>query len=243
MRIRLHFAKTDAMRYTSHLDLHRAWERTIRRAGLPLAYTQGFRPHPRINLASALPLGFTSLDEVVDIWLETELPLEQLNFQLAKSLPPGLQVKSIEEVEAHLPALQVELLASEYQITLLEAVPDLDQQIEAVRSAETLPRVWRNKQYDLRPLIIEVQRIEDDPRGQQRLRLLISARESATGRPEEVILAVGGQPALARVQRTHLVFRQLDHPVLEGAPAKAEIIRNPATVLNSEETTHKQESP
>ena len=46
-----HFSKTDAMRYTGHLDLHRAWERTFRRAGLPLAYTQGFSPHPRINLA------------------------------------------------------------------------------------------------------------------------------------------------------------------------------------------------
>lgn len=243
MRIRLHFAKTEDMRYTSHLDLHRTWERTIRRAGLPLAYTQGFRPHPRINLASALPLGFTSLDEVVDIWLETELPLEQLNFQLAKSLPPGLQVKSIEEVEAHLPALQVELLASEYLVTLFEAIPDLDQQIEAVCSAESLPRVWRNKKYDLRPLIIEIHRIENDLTGKPRLRLLISARESATGRPEEVILAVGGQPELARVQRTHLVFRQLDHPVLEGAPANTEIIRNPPTVLNLEETTHERESP
>ena len=61
------------MRFTGHLDLHRAWERTFRRAGLPLAYSQGFNPHPRLNLASALPLGFTSEGEVIDVWLEQDL--------------------------------------------------------------------------------------------------------------------------------------------------------------------------
>ena len=66
IRLRIVFAKTEAMRYTSHLDLHRTWERTIRRANLPLAYSQGYNPHPRINLASALPLGFTSDCEVVE---------------------------------------------------------------------------------------------------------------------------------------------------------------------------------
>lgn len=78
MRLRLTFAKTDAMRFTGNLDLHRTWERTIRRAGLPLAYSQGFHPQPRLNLASALPLGFTSQFEMVDVWLENEMPLEQI---------------------------------------------------------------------------------------------------------------------------------------------------------------------
>ncbi len=59
-RLRLTFAKTAAMRYTGHLDLHTTWERTLRRARLPLAYSQGFHPQPKIQLASALPLGFTS---------------------------------------------------------------------------------------------------------------------------------------------------------------------------------------
>ena len=84
MRVRITFAKTDAMRFTGHLDLHRAWERTFRRAGLPLAYTQGFSPHPRINLASALPLGFTSERELVDIWLEQELPASAVTAALER---------------------------------------------------------------------------------------------------------------------------------------------------------------
>jgi len=93
MRLRIHFAKTEAMRYTGHLDLHRAWERTFRRAMLPLAYSQGFRPHPRINLGCALPLGFTSQDEVVDIWLEQSNPIQEIESALQSAIPPGIQLQ------------------------------------------------------------------------------------------------------------------------------------------------------
>jgi radical SAM-linked protein len=72
MRFRIAFAKTNAMRFTSHLDLQRTWERTIRRARLPLSYSQGFNPRPKINLAAALPLGFTSSCEIAEIWLDDE---------------------------------------------------------------------------------------------------------------------------------------------------------------------------
>src|SRR5512136_2976263 len=116
MRLRITFAKTEAMRYTGHLDLHRTWERTLRRAGLPLAYSQGFKPHPRIVLASALPLGCTSQCEVVDVWLEEQLPLEQINDTLKRAMPPGLQVLEVAEVDPALPALPTQLAASEFRI-------------------------------------------------------------------------------------------------------------------------------
>src|SRR3972149_7725894 len=72
-RYRITFAITHAMRYVGHLDLLRAWERTLRRAELPLAYTQGFHPHPRIQIAAALPLGCTAAAELMDLWLEDDL--------------------------------------------------------------------------------------------------------------------------------------------------------------------------
>ena len=72
MRLRIAFSKTGALRYTGHLDLHKLWERTARRAGLPLAYSQGFHPLPKIQLAAALPLGFSARAELVDIWLDAE---------------------------------------------------------------------------------------------------------------------------------------------------------------------------
>ncbi len=194
------------MRYTSHLDLHRAWERTIRRANLPLAYTQGFRPHPRINLASALPLGFTSQDEVVDIWLEDALPLADIETALNGSLPPGMQICSVDTVSDRDPTLQTQLLAAEYLITLLEPLPELETRLQAICRSDSLPRQRRGKAYDLRPLLLELRQFADDEDGQQRLLAVLAAQEGATGRPEEVILALGGDPTLARVQRTRLVF-------------------------------------
>ncbi len=67
MRVRVIFSKTGALRYIGHLDLNTIWERAARRAGLPLAYTQGFHPQPKMNFASALPLGFSSRCEVMDM--------------------------------------------------------------------------------------------------------------------------------------------------------------------------------
>ena len=70
MRLRITFSKSGTLRYTGHLDLQSIWERTVRRAGLPLAYTQGFHPSPKIQIASALPLGFIGSAEIVDVWLQ-----------------------------------------------------------------------------------------------------------------------------------------------------------------------------
>jgi radical SAM-linked protein len=76
IRIRISFSKFGAMQYVGHLDLHKSWERTFRRSGLPLEYSQGFHPQPHLNLACALPVGFTSQCELLDAWLEQELPLQ-----------------------------------------------------------------------------------------------------------------------------------------------------------------------
>jgi len=207
MRIRITFAKTDAMRFTSHLDLHRTWERTFRRAALPLAYSQGFNPHPRINLASALPLGFTSQNDVVDVWLEQELSLEEIQSALQRAAPPGLQIQSILVTDDRAPTLQAELLASDYVVTLLEPIPDLEQRLAALLAAPSLPRERRGKSYDLRPLIHTLQLMPPEPAGSQRFSVRLNAQEGATGRPEEVLAALGAEPEQARVHRLGLVFK------------------------------------
>jgi len=206
MRIRITFAKTAEMRYTGHLDLHRAWERLMRRAGLPLAYTQGFSPHPRINLASALPLGFTGAAEVVDIWLEQELPLDEITTALRQAAPPGLRIEQVEAIDERAPTLQTVLQASEFAITLLEPVPDLDQRRAALLAAKDIPRERRGKSYDLRPLILELQILPQDEQSRQRLLVCLVAREGATGRPEELLEALGIDPLSTRVHRTVLIF-------------------------------------
>jgi radical SAM-linked protein len=87
MRIRITFSKLGALRYTGHLDLHRLWERAARRAELPLAYSQGFHPQPKMNIAAALPLGFSSRCEMIDLRLEHDISLDGLQEKLQDTLP------------------------------------------------------------------------------------------------------------------------------------------------------------
>lgn len=206
MRIRIFFSKTSAMRYTGHLDLHRTWERTFRRALLPLAYSQGFNPHPRLNLAAALPLGFTSEGEVLDAWLSEELPVEEVAARLQPALPPGLGVERIEVIEGKVPTLQTQVRSSEYEVTLVEACPDLPDRLQSLLEAASLPRERRNKAYDLRPLIEGLEMLPEGEQGYPRFMVRLAARESATGRPEEVLEALGIRPEQARVHRKRLFF-------------------------------------
>jgi radical SAM-linked protein len=208
MRNRLIFSKLEPMRYTGHLDLFRTWERTIRRAGLPLAYSQGFNPRPRINLASALPLGFTSRGEVMDMWLEEDRRLDVIEAAIEDALPPGLFVSKLGEIATNEPSLQSQLTSADYKIKFLDPIDDFDARIEDILRTGSLPRERRGKPYDLRQLILSAQRLPDDNEGHCRLFLRLTAREGATGRPEEFILTLGVDPTSTQVERTQLIFQE-----------------------------------
>jgi radical SAM-linked protein len=206
MRIRITFSKTEAMRYTGHLDLHRAWERTFRRARLPLAYSQGFHPQPRLNLASALPLGITSKCELLDAWLEVPQSLDHVLTTLVNAAPPGIQIHHIGEITGRLPALQTQVASAEYTVKLLDPVPDLADRLETLITSSSLPRQRRGKNYDLRPLLETISLLTPDEDGQQCFHLRLSAREAATGRPEEVLAELNIPLEAARIQRTALIL-------------------------------------
>lgn len=206
MRIRLLFAKTEAMRYTGHLDLFRAIERMIRRSRLPLAYTQGFKPHPRIHLASALPLGFTSEAEMADIWLQEEMPVAFVQHALQTAAPPGILIHSAAPAAQEAGSLQADLIACDYLVTLLESIPDLENRVERILAAPELPRERRKKSYNLRPLIEQLQVLSAPEADIARLHMRLAAREGATGRPEEVVAELGGDPLAVRYHRVKLVF-------------------------------------
>lgn len=207
-RIRVHFAKTEAMRYTGHLDLQRAWERILRRAGLPVAYSQGYNQRPRIQLATALPLGFTSEAEIVDFWLDPPQAVEAVETALQGAVPPGIGIHAVEEIVGKAPALQSVMRSAEYTVTLLDPVPDLEARVTALLEAESLPRVRRGKPYDLRPLVFALTMLSPDEAGKQRLSMHLSARGGATGRPDEVLDALGIAPHTARVHRTALHYAE-----------------------------------
>ena len=207
MRLRIKFAKTAHMRYTSHLDLQRTWERTVRRAKLPLAYSQGFNPRPKINLAAALPLGFTSDCELAEIWLDHDLPENQVKENLAEAAPPGLKIEQVEAVDLRNPKLPNLIRSSVYLVTLLDPVEDLESRIEVLLAKESILRERRGKEYDLRPLVETMSAIDPGPEGEQRLRLQLAARTGATGRPDEVLAALEILPYNARVHRTELILK------------------------------------
>lgn len=212
LRLLLTFAKTEPLRYTGHLDLFRSWERAFRRAGIRLAYTQGYKPHPRLNLACALPLGFTSNQELLEAWLQDDLSESQVREALEGALPPGIVLSKVEQIDLALPAIQHDLLASDYTLTLLELLPGLDERLAGLLSAESLPRQRRGKPYDLRPLILGLERLPDDPTGKQRIKVRLDVRPASTGRPEEVLLALGGEAHSARVHRDGLLFSATSEP-------------------------------
>jgi radical SAM-linked protein len=206
MRVRLTFSKDGAMRYVGHLDLFRSWERTFRRSDLSLTYSHGFHPQPRMNLACALPLGFTSQCELLDAWLEHEYPLVHIQDSLSQVLPPGLHITKIEIIELSAPSLQKQVVSAVYIITFLDPVHDIASRLSKVISAKQLPRLRRNKPYDLRPLIENVNLLSSNGSGYQRLQVQLAARESATGRPEELLDELGIQFTSTRVHREKLIF-------------------------------------
>jgi len=213
MRLRITFSKTGTLRYTGHLDLQTVWERTARRAGLALAYTQGFHPGPKIQIASALPLGIAGNAEIVDLWLEADPgdPVETQS-RLQAGAPPGLTILQVAAVDEHGPALQTQVVSAEYLVTLLEPPSgrDLQQRLDNLLGASTLPRRRRDKPYDLRPLIEELGLTPTSASGDGQavqIFMRLSARDGATGRPEELLDALGLPLETTRIERTRLILK------------------------------------
>lgn len=114
--MRLRYAKRGKLRFTSHRDLARAFERALRRAGVPVAYSQGFSPHPKVSWAGAAPTGAASEAEYVEIQLIREVEPELLRSELDAALPDGLVV--LEAVRAGLGSLAERIDASRWRIEL-----------------------------------------------------------------------------------------------------------------------------
>src|SRR5690242_3690544 len=120
-RVRLRYAKRGPLRFTSHRDFARAFERAIRRAGVPVAYSQGFSPHPKISYASAAPTGVASEAEYLEIGLQAEVDPDQLLLALDAALSPGLDV--LEAVPATDGSLADRIDASRWLVELPSVDP------------------------------------------------------------------------------------------------------------------------
>ncbi len=207
VRYRIRFSKRGPLRYTSHLDLARIWERALRRAKAPLLYSQGFNPRPQMQLAAALALGFEGDAELLDIWLQGDGPSpEELAEQLDGALPEGIRVSRIWPVDDRGPALQTLTRAAEYVAIPGEDVDaeTLAARIDALLAEPHIERERRGKQYDLRPLILDAAVGDGDP--PRLIFRLVLSQEEGTGRPDELLDALGLDPLAAQVTRREIVF-------------------------------------
>jgi radical SAM-linked protein len=209
-RLRLTFSKVGPTRFIGHLDLARTWERILNRAKLPITYTQGFNRRPRMQMAAALPLGFTSECEMVDILLDERVNPTVSKGQLMAKMAPGILLHRVEEVPLDAPLLQNCTIAAVYQVTLLDPADPaaLQQAIDDLMASDShirqRARGHKRKPYDLRPLIEELNLLEAAESPSLHMRLLL--QEGKTGRPDEVLYALNLDPTGARIHRTHIIL-------------------------------------
>jgi radical SAM-linked protein len=207
-RLRIHFTRGETLKYIGHLDMARTWQRIARRAHLPLAYSEGFNPQPRLTFAAALPVGCTSDHEELDMILSPACDITDVNAQLDRVMPPGMKVISIGEVALNAPALQVQLQAAEFEITVEdeEAIGLLPERVAHFIAATEVMRDRRGKVYNLRPLVqtLSIESAQADRAAVIRSRL--QANEAGTGRPDELAAALGLDPATVKIKRTKLLF-------------------------------------
>ncbi len=214
-RVRVTFSKSGSLIYTGALDIQRIWERVLRRAQLQVAYTQGFSPGPRINIASALPLGVGSEQELADFWFSVAPDMSTFCDCVNRSAPPGLLALTAEVVPFSSPALQTRVESAKYRTGLISTDVFLQVQNAAnqLLAADCLPRERRGKPYDLRPLLLELS-THPDGSGGGWIEMTLQARESATGRADEVLAALGLEPSDVTLTRIKITLKP-DTPVVK----------------------------
>ena len=210
-RLRLIFSKDGPARFISHLDLARTLERALNRAKIPVAYTQGFNRRPRMQMATALPLGYTSEHELADILLAEAMEPELAKQQLMAKMAPGIVVLRVIEVPVSAPSLQSITQSSSYVATPLDPVnfANLQAKVAELLAAQSIERVrqrrGKQKVYDLRPLILDLS-VEQNKTGQVQIYMNLCLEPAKTGRPDDVLDALGLDPLDVRIHRTGMVL-------------------------------------
>lgn len=208
-RLRLRFSRGEEVKYISHLDLMRCWERALRRVEIPLAYSEGFTPHPRLSLAAPLPIGVTSEAELMDITLQKSLSPYFLIRTMAQQLPQGIDILEVHQIPLIIPSLQSQLRYAEYRVAVkaIKSLEEMQAAIITLLRAERLP--WQHmrdtgpRRYDLRALIEHIWVISWCE-STFTLGMKLRCDSRGTGRPEQVTQALGLTDYPDSIHRTKL---------------------------------------
>lgn len=210
-RLRIKFNRGNEVRYISHLDITRLWERALRRAGVPLAYSQGFSPHPQIALAVPLSVGMTSEAELMDITCTRNVTPDWLTDMVNRQLPPGIRVLQTQQVSPALPALQAQVRFADYRVEVKtdKDKSEIESAIKNLLALKQLP--WQHqrdtgvKSYDLRALIDKILLL-DRQAGRCTLGMRLRCDNAGSGRPEQVTAALGFGDYPESIHRTGLIL-------------------------------------
>ena len=211
-RLRIRFKRGEEIKYISHLDLIRLWQRALNRAGVAIAYSEGFNPHPRMSLAAPLALGVTSEAELMDIVLSKWSSPHTFTSSVSRQLPQGIEISQVYNTALTMPSLQSQVRFAEYNVTV-----ETDKSREAIESAlnellakDILP--WEHqrdtgpRRYDLRKLIDDIWLI-DCRKDACNLGMRLRCDSSGSGRPEQVAAALGFEKYPLSIHRTKLILQ------------------------------------
>lgn len=206
-RVRLRFTKLGKVRFLGHRDLARVWERALRRAGLPVTYSEGFSPRPRLAFGLALSTSYESLGEYLDIDLDA-LPddVAALPGRLSALLPEGIDVTAACEVSRSEPSLQQAVTSCSWLIDVIDIDPGaaaavVDRALAAPSLMLTRERKGNVVTDDLRPQILGLEVVGPTPSG-TRLHAELGT-QPRTLRPSELLAALDPPLEEGLVRRTH----------------------------------------
>ncbi|XUX00295.1 MAG: TIGR03936 family radical SAM-associated protein [Dehalogenimonas sp.] len=210
-RLRFQFSRGEKLKFLSHLDMMRLWPRLFRRAGIDLAYSEGFNAHPRLAVAAPLAVGWTGHAELMEVWLDSPLPADSILACLARKLPEDLTLGQGMFVNDEEPSLQSQVRFAEYRVSLPldRPSPAIEESIINLLGLSTLDWSHRRddetKHYDLRSQIEDIS-IENAGEKTISIVMLLKNDPSGSGRPEQVSLALGFKEHPLKIHRTRLVL-------------------------------------
>ena len=203
-RFRLSYSKKGLIRFTSNLDIQRIWERSFRRTGIPIAYSQGFHPQAKIQQASPLPLGFTGEYEIIDFWVEnTTENCSILKDRLNSYLPDGILVNSLKEIDIAEKTLMQYVDSSAYELLFAAFIKSevIENLYDGFISANEIIVIKHNgKKYDAKPRIIDASISQN----RRTIRLTLSNRPNFSTRPDHILDAFGFNPAHTIINRKEI---------------------------------------
>lgn len=185
------YEKTEPARFISHLDLLRALDRAIRRADIPIAYSQGFNPHPKLSFATPLSVGIISHGDYLELELTEKLSPETIINRINATLPQGIQFLELKMIEKRVPTLGSLVEATSYNVEVNNFNKDiLDKKITNLLEQNEILIERKSKKgmktVDILPLICSLKLEQDGT-----LTMLLTTNNTANAKPKEILALLG----------------------------------------------------